>query len=162
MRRRTARKQSVAGLFTCEGEGAMRTRAKTKAEIKTIDAYLAALSADKRAALERLRKIIQAAAPRAEECISYQLPAFRLDGKLLVAFGATANHCAFYPGTVIEAHKVELKDYDTSKGTIRFQADNPLPATLVRKLVKARIARNAAQQRHAAAANRPAQSRASR
>ena len=63
---------------------------------------------------------------------------------------------------MVEAHKDELKDYDTSKGTIRFQADNPLPATLVRKLVKARIARNAAQQRHAAAANRPAQSRASR
>ena len=121
---------------------------KTKA--KTIDEYLAGLSHDKRAALERLRKTIRAAAPSAEECISYQLPAFRLDGKLLVAFGAWANHCAFYPGTVMEAHKAELKDYDTSKGTIRFQADNPLPATLVRKLVKARITKNAAQQRHAA------------
>ena len=117
---------------------------------KTIGEYLATLSNDKRAALEGLRKTIRAAAPRAEECISYQLPAFRLDGKLLVAFGAWANHCAFYPGTVMEAHKAELKDYDTSKGTIRFQADNPLPATLVRKLVKARIAKNAAQQRHAA------------
>ena len=116
---------------------------------KTIDEYLAALSNDKRAALERLRKTIRAAAPRAEECISYQLPAFRLDGKLLVWFGATANHCAFYPGAVVEAHKDELKDYDTSKGTIRFQADNPLPATLVRKLVKARITKNAAQ-RHSA------------
>ena len=113
-------------------------------ETKTIDEYLAALSNDKRAALERLRKTIRAAAPRAEECISYQLPAFRLDGKLLVAFGATANHCAFYPSTVVEAHKDELKDYGTSKGTIRFQADNPLPATLVRKLVKARIAKNEA------------------
>jgi uncharacterized protein YdhG (YjbR/CyaY superfamily) len=70
---------------------------------------------------------------------------------MLVAFGATANHCAFYPmsSSTVEAHKDELKDYDTSKGTIRFQADNPLPATLVRKLVKARIAENAAQQRHA-------------
>ena len=116
---------------------------------KTIDEYLATLSNDKRAALERLRETIRAAAPRAEECISYQLPAFRLDGKLLVAFGAWANHCAFYAGTVMEAHKAELKDYDTSKGAIRFQADNPLPATLVRKLVKARIAKNAAQQRTA-------------
>lgn len=114
---------------------------------KTIDEYLAGLSDDKRAALERLRMIIRAAAPRAEECISYRLPAFRLDGKPLVAFGATAKHCAFYPmtGTTVEAHKEELKNYDTSKGTIRFQADNPLPATLVRKLVKARIEENAAQ-----------------
>ena len=124
---------------------------KPKTEAKTIDEYPAALSHDKRAALERLRKTIQAAAPRAEECISYQLPAFRLDGKLLVAFGATANHCAFYPGTVVETHKKELTDYDTSKGTIHFQEDNPLPATLVRKLVKTRIAKNAAQQQHAAA-----------
>jgi uncharacterized protein YdhG (YjbR/CyaY superfamily) len=109
---------------------------------KTIDEYLAALSDDKRAALEKLRKAVRAAAPKAEECISYQLPAFRLDGRMLVAFGATANHCAFYPmsSSMVEAHKDELKDYDTSKGTIRFQAANPLPTTLVRKLVKARIA----------------------
>ena len=112
---------------------------------QTIDEYLAALSDDKRAALEKLRKTIRAAAPKAEECISYQLPAFRLDGRMLVAFGATANHCAFYPmsSSTVEAHKDELKDYDTSKGTIRFQADKPLPAALVRKLVKARIAENA-------------------
>src|SRR5216683_7167067 len=116
--------------------------AKTKP--RTIDEYLAALSDDKRAALEKLRKTIRASAPKAEECISYQLAAFRLDGRMLVAFGATANHCAFYlmsSGTV-EAHKDALKDYDTSKGTIRFQADNPPPAALVRKLVKARIAEN--------------------
>ena len=124
----------------------MEPKPKPKTTAKTVDAYLAALSDDQRAALERLRKTIRAAAPEAEECISYQVPAFRLDGKLLVAFGAAANHCAFYPGTVVEAHKDELKDYETSKGTIRFQADNPLPATLVRKLVKARIAKNAAQQ----------------
>ena len=118
----------------------MRPKPKIKAKIKTIDEYLAALSDDKRAALERLRKIIQAAVPRAEECISYQLPAFRLDGRMLVWFGAAANHCSFYPGALVEAHKDELKDYDTSKGTIRFQADKPLPAAIVRKLVKARIA----------------------
>jgi uncharacterized protein YdhG (YjbR/CyaY superfamily) len=111
---------------------------------KTIDEYLAALSDDKRAALEKLRKAIRAAAPKAEECISYRLPAFRLNGKMLVAFGAAANHCAFYPmsSSTVAAHKDELKDYDTSKGTIRFQADHPLPAALVRKLVKARIAEN--------------------
>ncbi len=110
---------------------------------RTIDEYLAALSDDKRAALANLRKTIRVAAPEAEECISYQLPAFRQNG-MLVAFGAAANHCAFYPmsSTTVAAHKDELKDYDTSKGTIRFQPDKPLPVVLVRKLVKARIAEN--------------------
>jgi uncharacterized protein YdhG (YjbR/CyaY superfamily) len=63
---------------------------------------------------------------------------------MLVAFGATANHCSFYlmSSSTVNAHKEELKKYDTSKGTIRFQADNPLPASLVRKLVKARISEN--------------------
>lgn len=114
------------------------------AKPKTIDDYLAALSHDKRAALEKLRKTIRAAAPRAEECISYGLAAFRLDGRPLVAFGATANHCAFYlmSSSTVEAHQDELQHYDTSKGTIRFPADKPLPAALVRKLVKARIAEN--------------------
>ena len=112
------------------------------AKPKTIDEYLAALSADKRAALEHLRKTIRAIAPKAEECISYQIPAFRLDGRILVSFGAGANHCAFYPSssTTVAAHQDDLKDYDTSKGTIRFQAGKPLPAALVRKLVEARIA----------------------
>jgi len=108
---------------------------------KTPDDYLAAVSDDKRAALETLRKTIKAAAPEAEECISYQLPAFRLKGKLLVAYGAAANHCAFNPGSTVEALESELIDYDTSKGTIRFPADRPLPAVLVRKLVNLRIAK---------------------
>jgi uncharacterized protein YdhG (YjbR/CyaY superfamily) len=111
---------------------------------QTIDEYLAGVAGDQRVALEKLRRIIQAVAPRAEECIRYQLPAFRLDGKMLVAFGATAKHCALYPlsASTVAAHQDELKDYDTSKGTIRFSADRPLPAALVRKLVKARIAEN--------------------
>jgi uncharacterized protein YdhG (YjbR/CyaY superfamily) len=115
-----------------------------KAKPKTVDQYLAALSDDKRAALEKLRQTIRAAAPTAEECISYQLPAFRLDGKALVAFGATAKHCAFYPMSpaVVEAHKDELKAYNPSKGTVRFAADHLLPAALVRKLVKDRIREN--------------------
>jgi uncharacterized protein YdhG (YjbR/CyaY superfamily) len=118
-------------------------RAATAGRPRTIDEYLAALSDDKRAALERLRKTIRAAAPKAEECISYQIAAYRQNG-MLVGFGATAKHCAFYlmSSSTVEAHKDLLKDYDTSKGTIRFQADNPLPAALVRKLVKARIAEN--------------------
>ena len=113
---------------------------------KTIDDYLAELSPDKRVALEHLRKIIRAAAPKAEECISYRLPAFRQNG-MLVGFGATAKHCAFYlmSATTLQAHAGELEGYDTSKGTIRFQADDPLPPALVRKLVKARIAENGSQ-----------------
>jgi uncharacterized protein YdhG (YjbR/CyaY superfamily) len=109
----------------------------------TIDEYLAALPADKRAALEALRQIIREAAPQAEECISYQLPAFRYKG-MLVGFGATANHCAFYlmSGATVAAHQDELQQYDTSKGTIRFQADKPLPPSLVRKLLQARLAEN--------------------
>ena len=112
---------------------------------KTIDDYLALLPDDKQVALENLRKTIRAVAPKAEECISYRLPAFRLNGRMLVAFGATANHCAFYPmsSSTVEAFKDDLKKYETSKGTIRFQADKPLPAALVRKLVKARIAESA-------------------
>ncbi len=125
-------------------KGPRRTAGPLKAgKPRTIDEYLAALSDEKRAALEKLRRTIRTAAPKAEECISYQLPAFRLNG-MLVAFGASANHCAFYPmsSATVEAHKDELQGYDTSKGTIRFQAAKPLPAALVRKLVKARIAEN--------------------
>ncbi|MBI3414344.1 MAG: DUF1801 domain-containing protein [Verrucomicrobia bacterium] len=114
------------------------------AKPKSIDEYLLAVPTDKRAALEKIRKAIRTAAPKAEECISYGMPAFRLNGKLLVAFRVAANHCAFHPmsGSTVDAHKDALKNYDTSKGTIRFQADKPLPAALVRKLVKARIAEN--------------------
>jgi uncharacterized protein YdhG (YjbR/CyaY superfamily) len=121
----------------------MTPKARTAASPKTIDEYLSRVGADKRPALEALRRTIRAAAPDAEECISYQLAAFRLNG-MLVAFGATANHCAFYPmsASTIAAHKDDLEGYDTSKGTIRFQPDKPLPASLVRKLVKARIAEN--------------------
>jgi uncharacterized protein YdhG (YjbR/CyaY superfamily) len=107
---------------------------------KTIDEYLVAVGPDKRAALEKLREAIQTAAPKAEECISYGLPAYRLNGRFLVAFGAAARHCAFYPGSIVQDFKEELKGYETSKGTIRFPANKPLPGALVRKLVKARIA----------------------
>lgn len=110
---------------------------------QTIDEYLAALGDDQRAALEKLRKTIRAAAPKAEECISYSIPAFRLNG-MLVGFGAAKKHCAFYlmSAATVAAFGDELKDYDTSKGTVRFQPDDPLPAALVRKLVKARVAEN--------------------
>jgi uncharacterized protein YdhG (YjbR/CyaY superfamily) len=116
----------------------MTTSAKSNMP-KTHDDYLAAVTEDKRGALQELRTAIKMAAPKAEECISYQVPAFRLNGKFLVAYGAATNHCAFYPGSTVKALKDELKSYDTSKGTIRFSADKPLPSALVRKLVRLRI-----------------------
>jgi uncharacterized protein YdhG (YjbR/CyaY superfamily) len=124
---------------------AERQAKPAKRPTRTIDEYLAALSGDQRAALEKLRKAIRSAAPEAEECISYQLPAFRL-GLMLVGFGATDNHCAFYlmSSSTVAAHRRELEGYDTSAGTIRFDPAKPLPESLVRKLVKARIAENAA------------------
>jgi uncharacterized protein YdhG (YjbR/CyaY superfamily) len=116
----------------------------SKNRAQTIDAYLVKVDPKKRKALQHLRKTIHTIVPRAEECISYGLPAFRLDGKMLVWFGASANHVSFYPGGVVQALGNELKKYDTSKGTIRFSPDRPLPATLVRRLVKARMAVNVA------------------
>ena len=118
------------------------TRAKSRRAATaagSTDAYLTALPAEQRAALERLRGQIRAAAPGAEEGIGYGLPAFRLDGKLLVCFGAAAGHCAFYPGTAWAELGVDLADYETSKGALRFQPGDPLPAALVRRIVKARI-----------------------
>jgi uncharacterized protein YdhG (YjbR/CyaY superfamily) len=88
---------------------------------KTPDEYLCALSDDQRGALEALRAAIRAAAPRAEECISYDRPAFRLNRKLLVTYGAAKNHCAFYAGSTIQSFVEKLKNYNTSKGTIRFR-----------------------------------------
>jgi uncharacterized protein YdhG (YjbR/CyaY superfamily) len=116
---------------------------KKRTPPKSIDDYLAALPEDARAALENLRKTIKAAAPKATEVISYQIPAFKHHG-LLVSFAAFKNHCSFYPMSpdVMRAHAADLKGYDISKGTIHFPADRPLPATLVRKLVKARIVEN--------------------
>lgn len=112
-----------------------------KPRARTIDEFLSALSVPKRAALTKLRRTIRAAAPDAVEGISYGIPAFRLGGRFFVGYGASAAHCAFYPGALpIATHARDLAGYDTSKGTIRFQADKPLPATLVRKLVRTRLA----------------------
>ena len=115
-----------------------------KTKPKTIDEYLAGVSAEQRATLEKLRQTVRAAAPKAEECISYGLAAFRLNGRPLVALGASANHCAFYAmnSTTVEAFREQLKRFETSKGTIRFAVEKPLPASLVKKMVKARMAEN--------------------
>jgi uncharacterized protein YdhG (YjbR/CyaY superfamily) len=112
----------------------------------TVTEYLRAVPAKPRAALQNLRKTIKAAAPGAVEVISYQMPAFKYQGRVLVFYAAFKDHCSFFPASmaVIAAHKDELKGYARSKGTIRFAADKPLPATLVKKLVKARIRENEA------------------
>jgi uncharacterized protein YdhG (YjbR/CyaY superfamily) len=112
-----------------------------KAKPKTIDEYLAGVNADHRGALEKLREAIHAVAPKAEECISYEIPAFRLNGRLLVGFAAWANHCSFYPmsSTTLRKFQRDVKDFQTSKGTLRFTPDRPLPVALVKKLVQARI-----------------------
>jgi uncharacterized protein YdhG (YjbR/CyaY superfamily) len=123
----------------------MRTTAKSRPE--TINDYVATVPEDQRAALQKLRRTIRAIVPDAQECISYGLPAFRFDGRVFAWLGAAKNHCSFFPGGIVEAHANLLKGYDTSKGTIRFQPHKPLPAALVRKLVKARIAANADRQR---------------
>ncbi len=108
---------------------------------QTIDEYLAGVPEDKRAALERLRELIRAAAPEAVETISYGRPALRLDGRYFVGFAVTRDACSFFTGRApIDAHAAELTGYRTWKGTINFRADQPLPADLVRTLVSARIA----------------------
>jgi uncharacterized protein YdhG (YjbR/CyaY superfamily) len=111
---------------------------------KTIDEYLANVKPGQRKTLQKLRQTIQTATPNAEECISYGIPAFRFNRRLLVFFGAWANHCAFYPGSAatLKNFRNELRNSQTSKGTIRFSPDKPLPVALVKKLVKTRIAEN--------------------
>ena len=127
------------------------------AKLKDVDAYLAGLAPEMRAALEKLRKAIRAVAPKAEETIAYQMPAFKYRGKPLAYFAAFTKHCSFFPasGAIIDAYRDELASYTTSKGTIQFPPNRPLPAALVRKLVKARIA-----EIEAAAATRPSRRRA--
>jgi uncharacterized protein YdhG (YjbR/CyaY superfamily) len=111
---------------------------------KTVDEYLASVNSDHREALQKIRETVHAVAPNAEECISYGIPAFRLKGRSLVFFGAWANHCAFYPGSsaTLKKFRNELRDFQTSKGTLRFSPDKPVPVALVKKLLKARIAEN--------------------
>src|SRR5690349_14525492 len=118
--------------------------AKRNAAAKDVDAYLARVPEPARSTLNRIRSVIRSAVPReATEAISYRIPTFRYKGPL-VGFAAFPDHCSLFPmnPSVIEAFKSELKDFHTSKGTIRFPVDKPLPATLVKKLVKARVAQN--------------------
>jgi len=121
-----------------------------------IDHWLARLPADQRTALESLRAQIRAAAPGAEEIISYGQPTFMLHGHL-VAFGAFRKHLSFFPmSSSLIATLPDTKPFATSTGTMQFQPDKPLPAALVKKIVKARIAQNlqAADERAAAKKNK--------
>jgi len=107
-----------------------------------VEAYLARVPATHRAALEKLRRQILAAAPQATERISYQMPAFAQDG-VLVWMGSFKDHCSFFPGTtgIAWAREAGLK---TAKGTIQFAPEKPIPAALVKRIVKARVAENKA------------------
>jgi len=108
---------------------------------KTVDAYLARVPEPARGTLNKIRAAIRSAAPReATEIISYGIPAFKYKG-VLVWFAAFSDHCSLFPtAAVIEMFKNELDGFSISKGTIQFPTDKPLPAALVKKMVKARVA----------------------
>src|SRR4051794_20651557 len=107
----------------------------------TIDEYLAPVKGERRAALDRLRKTIRSVVPRAEECISYAIPAFRLDGKIVAGFAATKQGCSYFPfsGSTLRTLSADVQGYDRTKSSLHFDPAKPLPAALVRKLIKARI-----------------------
>ena len=108
---------------------------------KTVDEYLAHVSESARATLDQLRAVIRAVVPRgATEVISYGIPAFR-QKRVIVWYAAFSNHCSLFPtASVIEDFRDQLKDFSTSKGTIHFPLDKPLPSALIKKMVKARVA----------------------
>lgn len=108
--------------------------------VSSIDDYLAKLSGQRLSALQQLRKTIRSILPRAEECISYGLPAFRLDGEVVAGFAATSKGCSYYPfsSATLPALASELRGYVTTKGALQFDAEKPLPVALVRKLIKTR------------------------
>src|ERR1043165_1007374 len=111
---------------------------------KTVDPYLRRLPAAQRKALRGLRALIESAVPDGEETISYGIPAVRLNGRMLVWFGAAKNHLSFFPGGIVQDFPEIKARYETSKGTMRFTPERPLPVTVVRNLVKAAVARNEA------------------
>jgi len=127
-------------------KNAAATRSAAKSGSADVDRYLRKVPQPARQTLQKIRATIRSAAPReATEAISYGIPAFKYNG-MLVAYAAFANHCSFFPasGELLKEFADELKDYPCSKGTIRFSLDQPLPSALVKKLVKARVAKNEA------------------
>jgi uncharacterized protein YdhG (YjbR/CyaY superfamily) len=117
--------------------------AGTNVPAKSVDEYLRTVPPESRAVLEKVRKTIRAAAPKAEELISYQMPAYKHHG-MLVFFAAFKNHCSFFVASkaLVRTLHEDLKRFDTSGVTIHFTADHPLPASLVKKIVKARVEEN--------------------
>ena len=109
---------------------------------ETIDAYLAAVKGPRRAALEGLRRTIRRIVPGAEECISYGMPAFRLDGRIVAGFAATARGCSYYPfsGTTLGTLAADLEGWEKTKSAVHFGPDRPLPRALVRELILTRMA----------------------
>jgi uncharacterized protein YdhG (YjbR/CyaY superfamily) len=128
--------------------GNRSSAAKGSGAPKNVDEYLAGVPEPARGALNKIRAAIRSAVPpEATEAISYGIPAFKYKGTL-VWFAAFSDHCSLFPtASVIEAFKHELKGFSTSKGTIHFTTDKPLPAALVKKLVKARVAQNESKKR---------------
>ena len=118
--------------------------AMSKRQFKTIDEFIASFPKNVRDVLEELRRVIKESAPEAVETISYGIPTFDLDGRHLVHFSAYKKHVGFYPGgsSGIEAFRKELSQFKTSKGTVQFPLDKPVPFDLVRKIVKFRVKEN--------------------
>lgn len=111
-------------------------------DVKSVDEYMKILPADVRAVLEKLRAQIKAAAPKAEESISYGMPAYKYKGPL-VYFAAFKNHCSFFPGSSsILANQEGLKEFKISKGTIQFTPEKPIPVSLIKSIVKERVLQN--------------------
>jgi uncharacterized protein YdhG (YjbR/CyaY superfamily) len=128
--------------------GNRSSAAKGNGAPKNVDEYLAGVPEPARSTLNKIRAAIRSAAPpEATETISYRIPAFKYNG-VLVWFAAFSNHCSLFPtASVIKAFKNELKGLSTSKGTIHFPTDRPLPTGLVKKLVKVRVAQNESKKR---------------
>ena len=112
---------------------------------KTIDEYLAAVPANRRVALEKLRKTIRVIVSDAEECISYSMPAFRVDGRVVAGFQASRKGCSYYPfsGRTLKTLAAQLADYEKTKSALHFDPERPLPKALVRTLLTASIAETA-------------------
>ena len=122
----------------------MKQPAKGKPEVRTVDDYIALQTREKRAVLEKIRRTIRAAAPKAEECISYRIPAFKLDGAL-VYFAAFTSHIGFYPPVRGDAPlERAVSPYAGPKGNLRFPLDRPIPYALIARITKHRVKQNAA------------------
>jgi len=136
----------AAGPYKDSLREAMQKTKPVKDSIEGVEEYLAKVPEPAQSTLRKVRASIKAAAPKeATEGISYGMPAFRYKGAL-VGYAAFKNHCSFFPmqASLIDAMKDELKAYRTAKGTLQFAMDKPLPATLIKKMVKARVIENEA------------------